>query len=181
MVAAAANRRIQDALAQLEREIAAGRPPGDDYDIAIRRDGAWVYRGSPIARMGIVRLFASVLHRTVDGGYWLVTPVERTIVHVEDVPFVGAELAGEGCGRERRLRVRTNLGDWYPIDATHPLTMRPQPTGGEAPYVACRGGLEARLLRPVFYDLVELAEPGADGRLGVWSGERFFALDEAAP
>ena len=78
MVGDAANRRIRDAFEQLEREIAAGRPPAEDYDIAIRRDGTWLYRGSPIARPAIVKLFASVLQRTSDGGYWLVTPVERT-------------------------------------------------------------------------------------------------------
>lgn len=180
MVADAANRRIREAFEQLEREIAAGRPPTEDYDIAIRRDGTWLYRGSPIARPAIVKLFASVLQRTSDGGFWLVTPVERTVVHVEDVPFLGLELRVEGRGRAQALAVRTNLDQWIPVDAAHPLRMGRQPDGSEAPYLTCRDGLEARLARTVFYELAELANPGADGRHGVWSRGTWFSLELAA-
>ncbi len=178
MVPGAANRRIREAFEQLEREIAAGRPPREDYDLRIRRDGSWLYRGSPIERRAIVKLFASILHRAHDGSYWLVTPAERTRVHVEDVPFVGVELAVRGEGRGQRLEVRTNLGDRVPIDAGHRLVMKPQAEGGAAPYVDVGDGLEARLARNVFYELADLAAPDADGRgLGVWSHGTWFPLD----
>lgn len=179
MTGAAANRRVREAIAQLEREVASGRIPAADFDIAIRRDGTWTYRGSPIARQPIVRLFASVLHRTADGRYWLVTPVERTVVHVEDVPFLGVELEVDGAGSECRLAVRTNLDERVPVDRAHPLHMRRQPDGSEAPYVRCRDGLDARLERSVFYELTDLAEPDGAGRLGVWSHGVFFPLGVA--
>ncbi len=179
MVQDAANRRIREAFEQLEREIAAGRPPADDYDLRITRDGTWLYRGSPIERPAIVKLFASILHRASDGSYWLVTPAERTRVHVDDVPWLGVELAVAGEGEDRRLAVRTNLDRWVPVDAAHPLVMRPQPDGARAPYVDCGGGLEARLARNVFYELVELATPARGGGLGVWSHGRWFALGDA--
>jgi hypothetical protein len=181
MVGDAANPRIRDAFAQLEREIAAGRPPADDYDLRITRDGTWLYRGSPIERRAIVKLFASILHRASDGSYWLVTPAERTRVHVADVPFVGVELAVREAGADRRLELRTNLGEWVPIDRAHPLTMKPQADGGPAPYVDLGGGLEARVARNVFYELADLAEPDADGRgLGVRSHGTWFPLEEDA-
>ena len=177
----AANRRIRDAFEQLEREIAAGRPPQEDYDLRIDRDGRWYYRGSPIERPAIVRLFASILHRASDGSHWLVTPAERTRVHVDDVPFVGVEVAVRGAGTDQRLELRTNLDEWVPVDAGHRLVMRPQPDGGAAPYVELGGGLEARLARPVFYELAELAAPDAAGSgLGVWSHGAWFPLEEDA-
>jgi hypothetical protein len=181
MVRHAANRRIREAFDQLEREIAAGRPPADDYDLRIDRDGTWRYRGSPIERPAIVKLFASILHRASDGSYWLVTPAERTRVHVEDVPFVGVELAVRDAGAGQRLELRTHLGEWVPIDRAHPLTMRPQSEGGAAPYVDLGGGLEARVARNVFYELADLAEPDAHGRgLGVRSHGTWFPLEEDA-
>jgi uncharacterized protein len=177
MVRDAANRRIREALDQLEREIAAGHPPADDYDLRIMRDGTWLYRGSPIERPAIVKLFASILHRASDGTYWLVTPAERTCVHVEDVPFVGVELAVRGEGATQRLELRTNLDEWVPIDAAHPLVMKPQPQGGAAPYVTIEGGLQARVARNVYYELVELAEPDAVGEAtGVCSHGAWFPL-----
>lgn len=181
MVRDAANRRVREAFEQLEREIAAGRPPSDDYDLRILRDGSWLYRGSPIERAAIVKLFASILHRASDGSYWLVTPAERTRVHVEDVPFVGVELAVRDAGAAQRLELRTNLGEWVPIDAAHPLVMKEQPDGAVAPYVDCGAGLEARVARNVFYELVDLAEPEHEsgaGRLGVCSHGRWFPLGE---
>lgn len=181
MVRDAANRRIREAFDQLEREIAAGRPPAEDYELRIARDGTWLYRGSPIERPAIVKLFASILHRASDGSYWLVTPVERTRVHVDDAPFVGVELAVRGHGAGRRLELRTNLGEWLPVDRAHPLTMRPQDSGAPAPYVGLGGGLEARVARNVFYELADLAEPNGEGRgLGVWSHGTWFPLEEDA-
>jgi len=174
-----ANRRIREAFEQLEREVAAGRPPADDYDIRIARDGTWFYRGSPIARRAIVKLFASILHRTSDGTHWLVTPGERTCVHVDDTPFVGVELRVHGQARDQALDVRTNLDAWLPLGPTHPLRMRPQARGGEAPYVADADGLETRLERSVFYELAELARPAPAGKgVGVWSRGTWYPLAE---
>lgn len=159
--------------------IARGEAACGDLGIRIDRRGIWHYRGSPIPRPALVRLFATVLHRAPDGSYWLVTPVERGRVEVEDVPFVAVELRREGEGRGQMLELRTNLDTWVTVDEAHPVELRP-PSGGGAPvpYLRLERGLDARILQPVFYELAELAEPGPDGgALGVWSRGRFFALE----
>jgi hypothetical protein len=161
-------------------------------DLKIARDGRWFYRGSLIARPALVQLFSSVLQRAPDGRYWLVTPVERGLVEVEDVPFIAVEFEVSGAGRAQRLRLRSNVDDWVTLGAGHPLCLRRPaglaPVAGPVPYVEMRPGLEARLARPVFYDLVELAMTAGDGadhagggdeRLGVWSDGCFIGLDEA--
>jgi hypothetical protein len=154
--------------------------------LRIMSDGTWRYRGSPIERAELVRLFASVLRREPDGSYWLVTPAERGRIEVDDVPFIAVELAAEGSGRSRRLRLRTNLDEWLTLGPDHPLRLRRPVEGaaaaGPVPYVEVRAGLEARLARPVYYELVELGEERPDGdrrRFGVWSDGAFFALDDA--
>jgi hypothetical protein len=115
-----------------------------------------------------------------------VTPVERGRIEVEDVPFVAVELAVNGTGREQQVRLRTNLDEWVTVGPAHPLRLRPTASGAGAqallPYVGVHPGLEARLTRPAYYQLVELGEERREGgraRFGVWSGGRFFALDEA--
>ena len=155
------------------------------FGLAIARDGSWWHEGAPIRRIELVKLFASVLRREADGSYWLVTPVERGRIAVEDVPFVAVELEAQGRGRAQRLRLRTNLDEWATVGPEHPLRVRASAAGGAdalVPYVELRAGLEARLERAVYYQLVELGEeldePGGT-RFGVWSGERFFALDRA--
>lgn len=147
-----------------------------DLQLRIGRDGTWYYRGSPIRRLALVKLFATVLRRGEDGGYWLVTPVERGRVAVDDVPFTVVELAASGAGRAQSLRLRTNLDEWVVVGGEHPLSVRPQPGGDGAPYVRVRPGLDARLERAVYYQLVELGEPGEGDAFGVWSGGEFFAL-----
>lgn len=171
-------RRPFDADAILAAIVRGERTCGD-FELRIDRDGGWHYRGSPITRLPLVKLFASVLRRAPDGSYWLVTPVEQGRVEVEDVPFVAVELEAEGSGRDQRLRLRTNLDEWVTLDAGHPLRLVPAPGGAEVPYVTVRDGLDARVARPVFYHLAELAEPAPDadnGVLGVWSAGRFFPL-----
>jgi uncharacterized protein len=154
--------------------------------LRIMSDGTWRYRGSPIERVELVKLFASVLRREPDGSYWLVTPVERGRIEVDDVPFVAVELASEGSGRSRTVRLRTNLDEWLTLGPDHPLRLRRPADGaaeaGPVPYVEVRAGLEARLARPVYYELVELGEErllGDRQRFGVWSDGAFFALDDA--
>jgi uncharacterized protein len=156
-----------------------------DFDIRIGRDGTWYYHGSPIGRKPLVRLFASVLRREEDGGYWLVTPVERGRIVVDDVPFVAVALDAEGSGREQTLTFRTNIDDEVTADAAHPLRVETNPgTAEPSPYILVRPGLEARLLRPVFYQLVALGESqgiGGEDVYGVWSKGQFFPLGRLDP
>lgn len=162
--------------------IGRGERSCGDFELRIARDGTWFYQGSPIGRLPMVRLFASVLRRAPDGRYWLVTPVEQGLIEVEDVPFVAVEVACDGSGTAQQLSLRTNLDEWVPIDEAHHLEMRAQPDGTRAPYLRVRDSLDARVSRSAFYHLVELAEPSFDGVeevLGVWSGGRFFSLGSA--
>ena len=160
---------------------------GRDLGLWIAADGSWHYRGSPIHRIELVRLFASVLRLEADG-YWLVTPVERGRIGVEDAPFVAIELERCGQGAGQCLRLRTNLDAWLTVGPQHPITLR-RPArvvadSGPAPYVLVRDGLQARVARSVYYELAELAEPGVhQGRscIGVWSEGHFFALQDPDP
>ena len=150
-----------------------------DLHMRIARDGTWFYHGSPIGRKPLVKLFASVLRREADGSFWLVTPVERGRVEVEDAPFTAVELAVEGAGRDRVLRLRTNLDEWVDVGADRPIRLEAgDARSGPRPYVLVREGLEALISRPVFYELVALAEPKGEGgqELGVWSQGAFFPL-----
>lgn len=153
-----------------------------DFDIKIARDGTWYYRGSPIGRKRLVQLFSTVLRCDDNGEYWLITPVEKGKIEVEDVPFVVVEMTAEGEGRQQRLTMRTNLDDIVVLDDDHPLRVEvDDETEEPAPYVTVRDNLEARLNRPVFYQLVELAVPReVDGGkvLGVWSAGSFFPIGD---
>lgn len=153
-----------------------------DFGLRIGRDGTWYYRGSPIGRKPLVKLFASVLRRDDEGGYWLITPAEKGRIDVEDVPFIGVEATISGAGQEQTVTLRTNLDEIVTIGPAHPLRVVEDAAGTPSPYVELRAGLEARLTRAVFYDLVEHAEErdGAAGReFGIWSGGRFFRLGPA--
>ena len=157
-----------------------------DFDIRIAADGTWHYRGSPIGRLPLVRLFASVLKRDAAGDYWLETPVERGRIQVDDAPFVAVELDVEGTGRAQRLHFRTNIDDRITADRQHPIQVRATVGVGDdtgRPYIRLRDGIEALIARPVYYALVNLAEEQpVEGRaqLGVWSGGEFFSLVPAA-
>ena len=152
-----------------------------DSEMRIARDGTWFYLGSPIGRLPLVKLFASVLRREADGRYWLVTPAERGRVEVEDVPFVAVAVTVEGEGRDQRLIFRTNLDEFVTAGPDNPLRVETAASGEPAPYILLRDGLEARLARSVFYELVELGteEPiGETTQFGVWSSGVFFQLGE---
>jgi hypothetical protein len=165
----------------------AGRPlPIDcgNLDIRITRDGTWFYRGSPIGRLPLVKLFASVLRREADGSYWLVTPAERGRIEVEDVPFLAVELTVAGEGRDRRLIFRTNLDDIVTAGPDNRLRVETAANGEPAPYILVRGELQARLVRSVFYDLVDLGaeeEIAGASQFGVWSNGAFFSLGDPGP
>jgi hypothetical protein len=150
-----------------------------DFDIRIARDGTWFYRNSPIGRLALVKLFATVLKRDADGVYWLETPAERGRIEVEDAPFVAVDVSAEGAGEAQRLRFRTNLDAEVTAGAEHPILLRGDVRTEPRPYLALGGGLEALIARSAFYRLAELAVPRVvDGveMLGVWSGGVFFAL-----
>jgi len=151
-----------------------------DFDIRIARDGTWLYRDSPIGRMALVKLFASVLRRESDGAYWLVTPFERGRIRVDDAPFTAVELTVEGAGQEQALVFRTNLDEFVTAGPDHPIRVSTAcPGGGPRPYLLARPGLEALIVRPVYYQLIELGVEGVwhgESRLGVWSRGEFFVL-----
>ncbi len=169
---------------------ADGRPSEGcgDFNIRISRDGTWHYRGSPINRKALVCLFASVLRRDSDGGYLLETPVERGRIEVEDAPFVAVELCWRHCdcdhgsGKQQCLTFRTNVDQVFSAGPDNPIRVATCPRTGEPrPYVLVRPGLEARINRAVFYEMVALSEPETiNGRdvLGVWSQGVFFPIGE---
>jgi uncharacterized protein len=129
--------------------------------------------------MPLVKLFASVLRRDGDGSYWLVTPAERGRVAVEDVPFLAVAVERDGEGSGQRLIFRTNLDEIVTAGTEHPLRVETAADGTPAPYILVRPGLEARLARPVFYEIVDFGEEqpvGDANRLGVWSDGVFFDL-----
>jgi len=166
-------------------------PECGHFSMRIGRDGTWHYRGSPIGRKELVCLFASVLKREDDGSYWLETPVERGRIEVEDVPFVAVEMWWRNCADpfspnpepRQCLTFRTNLDEMVTADSQHPIRVVIDPKSREPrPYIMVRPGLEARINRAVFYELVALAEPeeiGGKTLLGVWSEGVFFPIDEA--
>jgi hypothetical protein len=176
-------------LAEAQAE-GAGRklPPVDKWnpaycgeiDMRIARDGTWFYLGTPIGRPALVRLFSTILRGEADGSYVLVTPVERVGLQVEDVPFIAVRVDAEGTGHDQRLRFLTNVGDEVVAGPEHPMRVSYRGADEPQPYVHVRGRLDARLSRPVFYELVGMAEERiqSDGRreLGVWSSGEFFSL-----
>ncbi len=149
-----------------------------DIGLKILRDGTWLYRDSPIRRPELVRLFAGVLRKDVDGRTFLVTPAEMIDVDVEDAPFLAVEMEVRGDGPAQQLAFRTNVDDVVACGPEHPLRFaEQQPGGGLKPYLLVRGRLEALLTRSLLHDLVALAveEPRAGRRVpGVWSGGDFF-------
>jgi hypothetical protein len=175
----------------------AARPPKEqlarmqldcgDIPFVIRRDGTWMYRGSPIGRKELVCLFASVLKREADGGFFLETQAERGRIEVEDSPFIAVELDWTGDGRGQKLSFRTNVDQIVTAGPENPIRVAHDPRTDEPiPYIlvrpgAGRLGLEARINRAVYYELVALAEPEWIGNrhlLGVWSSGVFFPLGD---
>ena len=150
-----------------------------DSEMRIARDGTWFHQGSPIGRQAMVRLFSTILRREADGGYVLVTPVEKLDIAVEDAPFVAVEMKTEGQDREARLAFRLNTGDLVTAGAQHPLRFEER-EDGPRPYLHVRGGLEALVARPVYYELAAIALAGGDVPPGVWSDGSFFALEPGA-
>jgi hypothetical protein len=149
-----------------------------DIDMRIAPDGTWFYMQTPIGRPALVKLFAGVLKRE-GGKHFLVTPVEKVGITVDDAPFVAVEMQEEGGV----LNFRTNVDDWVACGRDHALRFEPEKTGGLKPYLHVRRDLWARLTRPLFYDLVERGEQRTvNGRdvFGVASAGEFFAMADAS-
>ncbi len=167
-----------------------GLPPLDswhpelsgDMDMRISRDGQWIYRGDPIRREALVRLFASILRREDDGEYYLVTPVEKWRIQVEDTPLLAHSLSVQGEGAEQKVSLVTNVGETLVVSDEHPLRVGSYPGRDEPrPVVLVRHGVEARLTTSAYYDLAEhLVEQTVDGQpaYGVFSCGSFYKVGQ---
>ena len=172
-------------LAEVARLVEARRlPPVErwnpphcgDSEMRIARDGTWFHQGSPIGRPAMVRLFAQLLRREVDGRHVLVTPVEKLDIAVEDAPFIATTLKAEGDGTTARLAFQLNTGDLVVAGPGHGLRFA-EGIDGPRPYLHVRAGLEALVARPVYYELAERAIAGGAEPPGVWSDGVFFAFE----
>ena len=153
-----------------------------EIDMRIAADGTWFYQGTPIGRPALVKLFASILKREGEK-YFLVTPVEKCGITVDDAPFMAVELRIDDGAAGRQLCFRTNVDDWVACRPDHPLRFEPEATtGGLKPYLHIRRDLWAKVTRAVFYDLVDLGEAReVAGTLmfGVASAGQFYAMARA--
>ncbi len=146
-----------------------------DIDMRIARDGSWFYEGSRIERFELARLFSTIL-KLEDGKYYLVTPVEKVGITVDDAPFVAVDFTANGTGAEQVLRFETNMGDHVVAGPDNPIRVERDPETGEpSPYVHLRAGLEALIDRKSFYRLVELGAHHEDW-FGLWSAGAFFRV-----
>jgi len=151
-----------------------------DIDMRIAQDGLWYYLNSPIGRKPLMKLFASVLRHDEDGKYYLVTPVEKCGIRVDDAPFVAIRMSVAGKGRNQIISFETNTDDVVTIDLAHPLRVAVEEgTDGLKPYVLVRGRLEALVSRALFYDLVALGVVEGEW-FGIWSSGRFWPMQRAA-
>jgi hypothetical protein len=145
-------------------------------DIHIARDGSWHHEGAPIMRKSLYRLFSTVLRRDDDDEYYLVTPAEKLRIRVDDAPFQAVSMEVSGASTEQQLIFTTNCDDQVLCNAGHPLRVDVDTASGEpSPYVLVRDRLEALIARPVFYQIVDLAD-AHDEELGIWSGGCYFTL-----
>ena len=183
MVGESAGRSLQSLADKLDQGV---RPIHDwhplyvaDIDLRILRDGSWHYQSSPIHRLRLVKLFASVMRRD-DNDYYLVTPIEKLRIQVDDAPFLAVELDREGSGESQRLLFRTNVDDLVEAGPRHPIRVVIDTLTGEpSPYILIRDRLEALISRPVFYQMADLAlmeNDASSNEFGVWSCGHFFAL-----
>ena len=171
-------------LKELEDVRFKDRPPihlwdpqkASNLDLTISDDGSWSYLGSRITRHRLARLFSTLLRLENDGKYYLITPKEKYRIEVSDAPFIAILMQEVGSGRDQSVFFTTNMGDQITVDDEHPLRLKIDLNSGEpSPYVMVRDGLEAKLSRNVYYQLMELLVK-EDKRIGVWSENVFFEL-----
>jgi len=181
-----------DTLASAARAAARKGPPPvhlwnppfcGDIDMEIRRNGTWFYLGTPIGRPALVKLFASILRKDGDA-YFLVTPVEKVGIRVEDAPFVAVDAEVEGEGRGQRITFTTNVEDVVTAGPEHPIRVVRDPATGEpSPYVRVRRNLEALIDRKTFYRLIDRGVHEAhagESWFGLWSDGAFFPVIPSA-
>lgn len=154
-----------------------------DLDMEIRRDGTWFYLGTPMGRMGLVKLFSSIIRKDGDD-YFLVTPVEKVGIRVVDAPFVATDFTATGAGRDQVLTFTTHVEDEAVAGPDHPIrVVRDPETGEPSPYVHIRANLEALIDRKTFYRIVDLCvhedHEGAQW-FGLWSSGQFFPIIPSA-
>jgi len=152
-----------------------------DLDMRIAGDGTWFYMGTPIGRPALVRLFSTILKRE-NGKHFLVTPVEKVGIRVDDAPFMAVEMRIENDARGRLLRFRTNVDDWVACEPGHALRFERAADGGLTPYLHVRADLWAKVTRALYYDLVDIGEErmiDGEDMFGVESGGEFFAMADA--
>ncbi len=142
-----------------------------DSEMRIAADGRWYHQGGEITRPAMIRAFSSLLCRDADGSHWLVTPQEKLSIVVDDAPLLAVELQSEGKGQSRKLAFRLNTDDLVIVDADHMIALR-----SALPYLHVRDGLWAKLTRPVYYELAELALADNPDAPGVWSNGSFFPI-----
>lgn len=167
-----------------------GQPPIDqwhpelsgDMDLRITRDGQWIHKGEPLAREAIVRLFSTILRREDDGEYYLVTPVEKWRIQVDDAPLLAHSLIVEGVGDDQVITLTTNVGETLEVGESHPLEVGAYPDSDEPrPIIHVRHGVDARLVTAAFYDLASHAvERNVDGEavFGVVSHGIFYKIGQ---
>jgi uncharacterized protein len=185
------NRTGLDGLASNARSASGKGPPPvhlwnppfcGDLDMRIGSDGTWYYLKTPIGRPALVKLFASVLKREGEK-YFLVTPVEKVGITVDDAPFMAVELKVEQGEGGRVLHFRTNVDDWVACGPGHALRFELEPvTGGLKPYLHVRRELWAKVSRALFYDLVDMGEEreaGGEQMFGIVSGGEFYPMAPA--
>ena len=172
---------------RVERKVSSGSPiPIKDFEMRIAKDGVWYHQGTPIKRLPLVKLFASALLKEQDDSYWLVTPVEKGMIEVEDAPFLAVEVecvtSNENEFFKTDFSFRTNLDEFVICGPENPLRVNIDPKTQEPnPYILVRDGLEAKITRSVFYELIDVAnERIIDGKrfLGIWSKGIFFQLGQ---
>jgi hypothetical protein len=177
-------------LNEVSRELAKARGPAPvhlwnppfcgDINMRIAADGLWYYMNSPIGRLPLVKLFSSVLRLDDDGKFYLVTPVEKCGIKVDDAPFFAVRMRVEGDGQARVVHFETQVEEEVAVGPEHPLRFADEEgTGGLKPYVLIRRNLEALVSRALFYDLVALGEVQGEW-FGVWSSGQFFPMKKAA-
>ena len=151
-----------------------------DIDMRIAADGLWYYMNSPIGRKPLMKLFASILRFDGDGKYYLVTPVEKCGIRVDDAPFVAIRMQVAGKGHDQVISFETNVDDEIVIGTDHPLRVAEEAgTGGLKPYVLVRRNLEALVSRALFYDLAALGVVEGEW-FGVWSSGAFYPMQRAS-
>ena len=151
-----------------------------DMDLRISRDGQWVHKGKPLGREAIVKLFSTILRREDDEQYYLVTPVEKWRIQVEDTPLLAHSLTVEGSGEQQIIRLTTNVGETLEVGQEHPLDVSSYEDSGQPrPVIRVRHGVDARLVTAAYYDLAEhVVEQIVEGKpaLGVFSHGNFYKI-----